>query len=205
MAHWTAHVFFFCVRPNLFAKPSIILFLLPGVAGTGTGGISSSASKSIRSVSSLFLLFLLFLLLLLRIVPTVTFDRVLSSDLRGRQNPLSSVAKLCSDDDDDHRDSSRLGLLRGVPIAMILRLFMTLSRARSTPLSVPPDLNARGEAEDEALWMMLDRRRRDGVLLGERFGGERWVGEDLSGEGWNGPRMISGPSSSVGERDRCRC
>lgn len=145
-----AHSFFFGVRPSRLTKPSIILFLRPGVVGTGTGGISSSISRSILSVSSLFLLFLLFLLLLLRIVPTVILDRVLSSDFLGRQNPLSSVAALSSDDK-DHLDSSRLGLLSGVPIAITLRLFMTLSRALSTPLSIPPDLNARGEADDEVL------------------------------------------------------
>lgn len=52
--------FFLGVNPNFLTKVSTILRLLPGVSGTGIGGISTSIS--ILSVSSLFPALPLFLL-----------------------------------------------------------------------------------------------------------------------------------------------
>lgn len=170
----------------------------------------TSVSMSILSVSSDFLLFRLLALLPLRMVPMVIFDRVLSPDFRGRQNAPSSVVPTLSSEDDDQRDSfcgGDRGVL-GVPIAITFKLFMTLSSALSTPASIPPDLNFRGEADMGVVWMMDDRLRRPGVVKescgeslpaegrsGESFGGESLSEEGLvadifSGEGWNGPRMI---------------
>ena len=132
-------------------------------------------SNSILSVSSLLRLFLLLLLrlLVLLIGPTVTLDRVLSSDWRGLQSPLSSVRPLSSDDI-DHLDCSFNGESRtGVLIAMPLRLRRTLSSALSTPLSAPPDLYTRGEADMGVLCMIEDRWRLAGLFVGDGEGMER--------------------------------
>ena len=82
-------------------------------------------------------------------VPMVILDLVLSPDFLGLQNPLSSVSDKDSSDEDDHLDSSLGGLEydRGVPIAIIFNVFITLSSALSTPLSLPRALKTLGEED----------------------------------------------------------
>jgi hypothetical protein len=90
---------------------------------------------------------------------------------------LSPASDAHSEDDEDHLDSSRKVLEAryglGVPIAMTLRDRITLSKALSTPESVPSALIL--EAEDGVVCMMEDLRRRTGVLDGERYCGDEPV------------------------------
>jgi hypothetical protein len=131
---------FLGVRPNLLTIPSTNLLLLPGVTGSGIGGITSTSILSLSSLLRLFLLHVLddlvlnLVLALLTLLILLTL-LVLSPLLRGRQNTSPSSSFSLSDEL-LQRDS----FLLGVPIATNLRLRMTPSRARSTPLSEPDNL-----------------------------------------------------------------
>lgn len=140
------------------------------------------------SLSSLFLPFLLLTDLIDLAVDFVDFIVILDLELsvlfldRQKLSPVSTLSPASeahSDDEEDHLDSSRnvlearYGL--GVPIAMTLRDRITLSRALSTPESVPPALIFRGEAEEGVVCMMEDLRRRTSVLDGERYCGDEPV------------------------------
>lgn len=138
----------------------------------------------------------------------VALDRVLSPDFLGRQNPLSSVSAMLSSEDRDQRDCCRCGLgtsCRGVPIAMIRRLFIKLSRALSTPPSAPACLYTRGEVDEGVVCMIEDLRRRDGVFSGDVDGPSRFGGELLA---HSGSRLAAGRGRNEGtgeSRSTSRC